>query len=125
MSYRKAYLGLGVFFTISTMLLVAISFIDKTSDFSMAISSQLSLAILSITIWNVYPDLKENDERAKKIKSKTLSTLSIFFIIFVVCLFVSINFFELFIDTFDILNILFFLLVPSFSISLIFFSKKY
>ncbi|WP_026824344.1 hypothetical protein [Exiguobacterium marinum] len=125
MIYRKLYLGLGVFFSLSTILLLSFSVFSKTSDLGMAFLSQLSLALISLTMWHLYPEMKENDERIKNIKRKMLSILSVTLTVLILILFTWMTFFELPFKASDVLNIVLFLIVLVATSTLVFLSKRY
>jgi len=120
MSHRASFLGLGIFFIISTIALFLIS-----TSFNLTFLSSLSLSILSFSIWYVQPDLKYNDERVKYIKQKSMLLTGGLLVLYIICLTFIVNFTSMNFNIEDILNILLFLIVITASISLIIYNKKY
>lgn len=124
MSNRISFLGLGIFFTISSIALIVISNTGSDPNFNFIFLPSLSLAILSFTMWFVQPELKYNDERTKYIKQKTLSSTTFGISFYIIVIVILVNFTSITLKLEEILNVLLGLIVMTISLLLITYTKK-
>lgn len=86
MNSRTSFLGLGIFFILITFSLSFVSFMAGKTFFTLNSLTTASFSILSFSIWYLYSDFNNQDERARYIRKKTIH-FSYFILVFLIVLF--------------------------------------
>ena len=68
MNSRTSFLGLSIFFILITFGLSFVSFMAGKTFFTLNGLTTLSFSILSFSVWYLYADFSNQDERAKYIR---------------------------------------------------------
>ncbi|MGK8430662.1 hypothetical protein [Bacillus cereus] len=86
MNSRTSFLGLSIFFILITFGLSFVSFMAGKTFFTLNGLTTLSFSILSFSVWYLYADFSNQDERAKYIRKKTIN-LSYFILVVLIVVF--------------------------------------
>lgn len=120
---RNLFLISGIVFFLFFILMIITNLIDYTS-FNYNSLLFLSMAILSFSQYYVFPHLKENVERSKEIKVKSIFYSSLIFLILLGIFTLAISTNLISIESIHLLKILITFFISIHSIILIFISRK-
>ncbi|MEW9503032.1 hypothetical protein [Jeotgalibacillus marinus] len=121
---RNLFLICGVFFFLMFILMIGSTFIAGDESFNYNSLIFLSMAILSLSQYYMFPHLKENDERSKEIKLKSIFYSNIVFagLMVLILLILTINLIS--IEAVDLLKLMIALFIVISPILMILISKR-
>ncbi|AJI11374.1 hypothetical protein [Bacillus cereus] len=88
MNSRTSFLGLSIFFILITFGLSFVSFMAGKTFFTLNGLTTLSFSILSFSVWYLYADFSNQDERAKYIRKKTINFSYFILVVLIVVFYV-------------------------------------
>lgn len=107
MNKRASFLGLSIFCVLITILLILVSFITNGSLYNVNSLTTLSLGILSFSVWYLYSDFFQKDERSEFLRKKAVNT-SYFILVILIVVFYLLSAFEVLslnmLETFQIIT---------------------
>ncbi|WP_114556599.1 hypothetical protein [Bacillus sp. PF5] len=124
MNKRVSFLGLGLFFSLSTLLFYFVIFMAGDFEFPLPSLTTLSLAILCFSIWYVFPDIQVNDERAQFVKKQAIFSTFFATLFYVVIFTLIVNFTDFSFGIKEILQVLIALIIVTSSLMLVITNKR-
>lgn len=121
---RKLFLISGIVLFLIFILMVCTELIVSSKVFNYNMLLFFSLSIFSFTQYYIFPHLKDNDERSKEIKFKSISYSSLILLILTGLMIMILTMSSLVIETMDLLKLIITIFIVIQSIFLIIVSKK-
>ncbi|AKG05288.1 hypothetical protein AAV35_011180 [Salimicrobium jeotgali] len=122
---RKVFFTAGMFLFILFLIVSVIPLLTGIKNFNYNSLLFLSLSALSFSQYQLYPQLKEKDERAKTIHSKSVFYSSFAFILMRGVLLVTVSLNPASLNTVNLLKVLVTLFIVFYSLALIIAAKKF
>lgn len=122
---RKVFFTAGMFLFILFLIVSVIPLLTGIENFNYNSLLFLSLSTLSFSQYQLYPQLKEKDERAKTIHSKSVFYSSFAFILMMGVLLVTVSLNPASLNTVNLLKVLVTLFIVFYSLALIIVAKKF
>lgn len=122
---RKIFLTASILLFVLFIVVSVIPLLTGIENFNYNSLLFLSLSTLSFSQYRLYPQLKEKDERAKTIQSKSVFYSSLAFILIIGILLVSVSLNPASLNPVNLLKVLVTLFIVFYSLALIIVAKKY